>query len=418
MCMRNKQPNAPKKAIKTNNITNVKKNIYVSIAIALIVIVSVFVVWYKKEKDVKVIEANKGNFQIYTETKAYVLNKETVVGYNKGETLVPIAESEKRITVGNVIGIYKNAEYDKGIVQLAKMDEEINEKLALLPEIYSNEVITIDKEIDQTTKRIKNLNSYIQMSDYKAKLDRLAYEKALTISGLTPSGNDVKSLIISRDNYRNNMNKSSNNVKAPVSGVIIYKNDGLENKFDLKDIHKLPAEAIQQVITEYDKTQEESFGIKIVDNYQSYIVIKEDKLNDQYIKENRTYTIELLDKNSKIKGVLINKIQTDKYNYCIFEVNNNVEEIVDLRKVDVKVIWREINGFVVNNSSIKTVEDIDYITIISLNKYLDIPVKTLLKLENISLVSNYSDEEKSDLNLPKVGKLEIYDRIVEIKEIE
>lgn len=418
MCMRNKQPNAPKKAIKTNNITNVKKNIYVSIAIALIVIVSVFVVWYKKEKDVKVIEANKGNFQIYTETKAYVLNKETVVGYNKGETLVPIAESEKRITVGNVIGIYKNAEYDKGIVQLAKMDEEINEKLALLPEIYSNEVITIDKEIDQTTKRIKNLNSYIQMSDYKAKLDRLAYEKALTISGLTPSGNDVKSLIISRDNYRNNMNKSSNNVKAPVSGVIIYKNDGLENKFDLKDIHKLPAEAIQQVITEYDKTQEESFGIKIVDNYQSYIVIKEDKLNDQYIKENRTYTIELLDKNSKIKGVLLNKIQTDKYNYCIFEVNNNVEEIVDLRKVDVKVIWREINGFVVNNSSIKTVEDIDYITIISLNKYLDIPVKTLLKLENISLVSNYSDEEKSDLNLPKVGKLEIYDRIVEIKEIE
>lgn len=414
MCMRNKKTNAPK---KTNN-TSIKKNIYVVIVIILIIIVSVFIVWYKKEKDVKVVEANKGNFQIYTETKAYVLNKETVVEYNKDETLVPIAESEKRITIGNVIGIYKNAEYDKGIVQLAKMDEEINEKLALLPEIYSNEVITIDKEIDQTTKEIKNLNSYIQMSDYKAKLDRLAYEKALTISGLTPSGNDVKSLIISRDNYRNNMNKSSNNVKAPISGVIIYKTDSLENKFDLKDIHKLPEKAIQQVINEYDKTHEESFGIKIVDNYQSYIVIKEDKSNDQYIKENRTYTIELLDKNSKIKGILINKVQTDKYNYCIFEINNNVEEIVDLRKVDVKVIWREINGFVVNNSSIKTVEDIDYVTIISLNKYLDIPVKTLLKLENISLVANFSDEEKSNLNLPKVGKLEIYDRIVEVKELE
>lgn len=395
--------------------TSIKKNIYFILLAFLVVIIVIIAIWYKKEKDVKVTEASKGNFEIYTETKAYVLNKETLVNYNKNETLIPIAESEKRITVGSVIGIYKNSEYEKGLSELAKMDEEINQKLELLPEVYSNEVISIDKEIDEVSKEIKNISSYIEMGDYKSKLDKLAYNKALTVSGLTPSGSDVKSLILKRDQYRDSMNKSSNNIKAPISGIILYSTDGLENKFETKDIGKLPATAIDQLINEYDKTKDETFGIKIVDNYESYIIIKEDKSNDKYITEGRIYTIELLDKRSKIKGTLIKKTVTDNYNYCVFKITNNIEEIADLREADVKVIWKQLNGYVINNTSIKTVNNINYVTILSLNKYIDIPVKNLLRLDNISLVDNYTTDEKTNLNLSETRTLEIYDRVVESK---
>lgn len=409
--------NESRKAMYNKKVTtSIKKNIIFIILVIIVIIISIFVIWYKKEQDIKVAETNRGNFEIYTETKAYVLNKETVVDYNKNETLIPIAESEKRITIGSIIGIYKNAEYDKGLAELKKMDEEINQKLELLPEVYSNEVISIDKEIDEITKKIKNVSSYIEMGDYKSKLDSLAYNKALTVSGLTPSGNDVKTLILKRDQYKESMNKSSNNVKAPISGIIIYKTDGLENKFETKGLDKLPANAIDQIIDEYDKTREESFEIKIVDNYESYLIIKEDKTNDKYITEGRVYTMELLDKHSKIKGTLIKKIVTDKYNYCIFKVTNNIEEIVDIRKTDVKVIWKQLTGYVVNNTSLKTVNNIDYVTILSLNKYIDIPVKNLLRLENISLVDNYTKNEKTDLNLSETRTLEIYDRVVESKE--
>lgn len=395
---------------------NIKNNIYITLFVIFFVIISFLIIWYKKEKDVKVSETNNGKYEIYTETKGYVLNKETLVTYNKEETLIPIAESEKRITINSVIGIYKNDEYEKGLTQLAKMDQEINQKLQLLPEIYSNEVILIDKEIDVITKQTKNISSYIQMGDYKTKLDNLAYKKALTISSLTPSGSDVKALILQREAYRENMNKSSNNIKAPISGIIIYKNDGLENKFKLDNINQFSQEDMDQVIVEYNKIQEETFGIKIVDNYESYIIIKEDKLNDQYIIENKTYTIELLDKNSKISGFLIKKISNDNYNYCIFKINNNIEDIVDLRKTDVKVIWKELTGLVVNNSSIKTLNNIEYVTILSLNKYIDIPIKNLLKLDKISLIRNYTQDEKLELNLSENRNLEVYDRVVEIKE--
>lgn len=406
-----------KRIVNDGKITaGIKKNIYFIILAIIIIIIAVFTIWYKKEQDIKVSETNRGDFEIYTETKAYVLNKETVVEYDKNETLIPIAESEKRITVGSVIGIYKNSEYDKGLAELKKMDEEINQKLELLPEVYSNEVISIDKEIDEITKEIKSLSSYIEMGDYKSKLDSLAYNKALTVSGLTPSGSDVKTLILKRDEYRESMNKSSNNVKAPISGIIIYKTDGLENKFETKGLDKLPATAIEQIITEYDKTREETFEIKIVDNYESYLIIKEDKTNDKYIIEGRTYNIELLDKNSKIKGTLIKKIVTEKYNYCVFKISNNIEQIVDLRKTDVKVIWKQLTGFVVNNTSVKTINDIDYVTILSLNKYIDIPVKNLIRLDNISLVDNYSKDEKTKLNITETRTLEIYDRVVESKE--
>lgn len=406
-----------RKRLKNFNIaSSIKKNLYVIILVLICVIIFLFGIWYKKEKDVKVDETNNGTYEIYTETKGYVLNKETIVEYDKNETLIPIAESAKRITIGSVIGIYKNSEYDKGLTELAKMDEDINQKLELLPEIYSNEVISIDREIDTITKQIKNISSYIKMGDYKTKLDNLAYDKALTVSSLTPSGSDVKALILKRDQYKENMNKSSNNVKSPISGIIVYKNDGLENKFETKDLAELPATAIEQVMDEYNKTPEETFGIKIVDNYESYMVIKEDKTNDKYITEGRLYTIELLDKNSKIKGLLIKKISTDKENYCIFKISNGIENIVDLRKSDVKVIWKQVTGLVVDNTSVKTVDNIDYVTILSLNKYIDVPVKTLLKLDDISLVRNYSEEEKTELNLSETSNLEVYSRVVENKK--
>jgi hypothetical protein len=51
-----------------------------------------------------------------------------------------------------------------------------------------------------------------------------------------------------------------------------------------------------------------------------------------------------------------------------------------------------------------------------LNKYLNIPVKTLLKLEEFSLVDNYTKEERTNMNLSTIVILEVYDRIVENKE--
>ncbi len=394
-----------------------KNNLYIIIVVFIVILISLFAIWYKREKDVKVSEANNGKYEIYTETKGYILNNETIVEYNKNETLIPIAESEKRITINSVIGIYKNAEYEKFLAKLVGMDLEINQKLELLPEIYSNEVISIDNEIDEITKKIKSISSYIQMGDYKTKLDNLAYKKALTVSSLTPSGSDVKSLILQRDVYKENMNKSSNNIKAPISGVIVYTNDGLENKFEINDISKFTKNSAEEIINSYDKIQEDTFGIKIVDNYESYILIKEDKENDKYITEGRIYTIELLDKNSKIKGLLVKKISSEKENYCIFKISNNVEGLVNLRKADIKVIWRELTGFVVDNTSIKTVNNIDYITILNLNKYIDIPVKTLLKLDNQSLIKNYTDAEKLELNLVGTINLNVYDRVVENKEL-
>jgi preprotein translocase subunit SecG len=262
--LKEQQTKMIKENFKINKKT--KNKIYTIMIILFMLLVIFLVIWYKKDKDVKVSEANNSRYEIYTETKGYVLSNETIVEYDKNETLIPIAESEKRITVDSVIGIYKNKEYEEGLKQLSKIDDEINQKLQLLPEIYSNEVISIDKEIDTITKQIKDINSYIQIGDYKTKLDKLAYDKALTVSSLTPSGSDVKSLILERDEYKENMNKSSNNVKAPISGIIIYENDGLENKFAIDNMDKFNQEKIDKVITEYDKTKEETFGIKIVDN--------------------------------------------------------------------------------------------------------------------------------------------------------
>lgn len=400
------------KDIKTI-IKQYKKEIYIVAIISIVICAIFFVMWYKKEKDVIITEAKTGSYEIYTETKAYMVVNENVVQYDKANTLIPIAQSEKRITNGSVIGIYINEEYSNNLLKLEELDRQINNKIKLLPEIFSTDVLAIDKEIDEVTKEINSSGSYIYMNDFKTKLDNLAYKKALTVSSLTPSGTEVKNLILEREKFKNSMNKSALNVRANVSGILMYKVDGLENKYNLDIITE---EKISNIILDYSKESDENFGIKIVDNYEGYLIIKEDKSNDKYIVEGRNYQIKLLDKDSSIIGNLAKKISKDNLNYCIFKINNGVENIAGLRKTDVKIVWKDIEGLIVNNSSIKTINNIDYVTILSLNKYIEIPVKTMIKLEKYSVVKNYSEKEKEELSISSSRELVIYDRVVEAKE--
>ena len=75
------------------------------------------------------------------------------------------------------------------------------------------------------------------------------------------------------------------------------------------------------------------------------------------------------------------------------------------------MILKDITGFFVNKNSIKKVDEIYYLTIISFNEYIDIPVKIIYEYTGNYIVDNYSKEEKKLLGLEKTNNLIRYDRI-------
>ncbi|MEG1142622.1 MAG: HlyD family efflux transporter periplasmic adaptor subunit, partial [Clostridia bacterium] len=274
-----------------------------------------------KEK-IDVVTACK--HQISIQDKAYILSNETVANYDKNKVLMPISEDLKRVSKGDIIGVYKNADYDLKQKNISEMDSEIKSKLMLNTNVYSNEIIEIENKIHQIITKIDTTSSYIKMNDYKNKLDELAYRKAIAISSLTPNGDEIKKLINKRDEYVKSIKNVSDNLKAVTSGVVVYKLDNLENKFNINDYS---INNIKSIIETYDKINDTNFGVKIVDNYNSKIMVK--TTDTKNINKNYEYEVLLVDENYTTTAVLEEIIKDNENNYLIFNIKNGLENIIN-----------------------------------------------------------------------------------------
>ena len=377
----------------------------------VISIVILVVILQRMKTDSKLYEALTSEFEVYTESRAYILNSEKTIDYKKDSTIITLAEEDKRIAVGDIIAMYKTKEYDTNTEKLSAMDKEINEKIAALPVTYSAEIIQVENEIDALIQKIKNTASFIEINEYKTKLNELAYKKAKIVASLTPSGVEILKLIENRDAFYKKINTSSDNIISTKSGVVVYKVDGLEGKYSKED---LTIEGIEKIKSDYDKANEQAFGIKIVDNFESFMIVEEEISKKDYMKEGSNYTIELLDKDESIKGTLYKIIEDSEKEKvkCVFRITNGVENLVELRIADVKVIWKRYTGFWINNASMFEEKDVSYVKILSLNEYIDIPVKVITELDDRKLVNNYSKSELQELEIERKRSLLLYDRVV------
>ena len=385
------------------------KIILVIIAISLLIISIYFL--NSNKIDNKTVEAVRAEYKITTDTKAYIILNETIIDLDKNLSFVPLAISKERITKNGVIGIYKDENYDNNLVKLNNMDDNIKEKLAKVESVYSTDITTIENKIEESIKEFKTKGSVIEFSNYKNKLDDFVYDKALTKSKLTPSGSEITKLIEERDLFYDSMNNTSKNVKSNVSGVVVYENDGIENLYSMDTLSN-NIDNIEDMIKEYSKIKSNNFGVKIVDNYKSYLIIKDNKENDKYAKIGLYYDIELIDLNKIIRVKLLNKISNENVNYYIFESTNGIENYVDLRSMNISINFKTLNAFPISNEAIYYKNEIAYVKIFSLNEYIEIPVKILLNLNNISYVDNYTKTEKQEKNILETRKLLQYDRIV------
>ncbi|MBR1884128.1 MAG: hypothetical protein IJ809_04210 [Clostridia bacterium] len=388
-----------------------KSRFVIGVVVVGIIIVTIVIIIQRMKIESELYEATTSEYEVYQESKAYVITDEKLIDYDKNSTIITLAEGNKRIAVGNIIAMYKTTEYDSSMKKIKDMDAQINEKIATLPVTYSVEIVQVENDINDIIQKIKNTTSYIEINEYKTKLDDLAYKKAKITASLTPSGSDVLELIEKRDAEHAKINSSSNNIKSTAAGVVVYKTDGLEGKYTKEDITK---EKINEIMQEFDKSYNEEFGIKIVDNFESFMIVEDDIAKKEYMQEGKSYIVELIDKDTEVKGVLYNIIEEKDGSkvYCVFRITNGVEHIADCRTTTVKVIWKRYTGFWVNNTSVTEKDGIYYVKILSLNEYIDIPVKVIATSDEKKLVNNYTKSELENLGIERKRSLILYDRIV------
>lgn len=393
-----------------------KENIKTIIIILVVVVIVVISLIYNNFIDYKkTYTVINGSVEKVSDTYMYVLKNETVLDIDKNMVAVPTIEQNKRASKGEIVAIYKNNTYDKAQEEILNLDKEIQTMIKDLPTVYSSDVSLIDSKISDVVAQLKDETSYVKMQEYKNKIDDLLSKKINVLGQLSPNGSKIRELIEKRNTLQENTKNSNNSIKASVAGAVTYKIDGLENAFEYNDILNFSTEKFEEVISKYNSNNTNNFGIKIVDNFQCYLLVKESNdENIEYIKQGRSYQIKLLNIDNEFSNYvkLEKTIKGNNCTYNIFKLENNVSSLLDTREIGAEIIWKKEEGLVVPLNAITRENEIDYVTLVSGGEYIKIPVKITISNDTISIVENYTKEEKEKLGITDTDSLKIYDQLL------
>lgn len=391
-----------------------RKNILIIFSILLIVLA---VILYKRIFKSKVTYTiMNGYVEKVSNVTGVVLKEETIIDLKNSASAVPIIEQGKRVGKGDIIATYKSADYENYLSQIEQVDADIQTLIKDLPATYSVDVASIESEISELVKQAQNTTSYLKMQEYKSKIDELTYKKVLILGELSPSGSKTRELIEKRQDIEEKNKSSNDNIKAVKSGIVTYKLDNLETIADMKKVNEFGKDDFDNIFEKYSDNNSNNFGIKIVNNYLAYLAIKIPiDENDEYIKENKKYVIKTNEKESiNFSGTLIKSLKSDTENYLLFQITDNIENLIDHRTINLEVIWNKTVGMAVLKDAIRRNEQDTYyyVTVVNGGEYLDVPVKIISSSEGIYIVENFTKEEKEQLGITNNNKINLYDILV------
>src|SRR5574344_124411 len=392
------------------------KRVIIYMVFGLIVIGILFLIFYQKfYNNMETYTVMNGYVEKVVDTQSIILKDEKIMKVSNNSSIIPLVEQGKRVGKNDSIAVYKDNKYQDYTNQLSDIDKQIEVLIKDLPEVYSNDISYIENQIKVISNNARKATSYLKMQEYITQIKNYTNQKIKIVGDLSPSGSKVRELITKRESIEETYKKSSTNITSSISGCVTYKIDGLEDLIDVSKLSSYNSNDFENLFLKYKSNISNDFGIKIVNNFCAYLVIKVP--NNEYVKEGNNYNIMLTDKSDIKENVsLLKTINCDDNNiYCIFKITNGIERLVDSRIENVEIIWNKKDGMVVPLDSITDLNEnnnIGYVTLVKNGDYVNVPIKLELSNDNVSVVDNLTDDEKKNNNIECEQKLEIFDQVL------
>ncbi len=402
---------------KTNKVQNINmenkiNKYYVIIGGAILLFVTALLIFSVSENTKQQL-VSQGTLEHTEITTGYIIKKEKTVDKDQAKVLVPVVAEGSKVAKGNILATYKGDEYANYEESLRDMDKEILERMQDLPIVYSSEVDAIEDTIHALVKESIGETSYNKMQEYKQKINTNISKRANIIGELSPAGAEIKQLIAKRNKYEAEAKKSNDNILAPMTGIVSYNSDGLEDDLLYSKATKLNYTTIKETVN--TKRETSNTKIKIVDNYAAYVVVRASLDNLEYIETGYEYRLKLIEQdNYELLGSLEKITKTEDGIEVYFKITNGIEHIIDLREVELEIVWGYAEGYIIPTEALNKYLDKDmyYISVIKYAEDVQIPIKLKLKNDNYAVVKNYTTEELQELNMESEYDVELYDRII------
>lgn len=395
------------------------KIVLVSILVVLIIAYATYAAWQLFAHPTDVFLVEEGSISEEQRAEGYIIRNETKVqGNNYKNGIVQIkTEGEKCAKDENIFRYYSSGE-DELVKKIQELDEKIDEAQKKdTTTILPSDIKLLDKEIDLRLAEISKNNDIQKISEYKKEIENYITKKTNIVGENSQAGSYLSNLIQERKNYENQLNSGSEYLKAPMSGVVSYKVDGLEDVLTPDDFSSFNRSFFDSLNLKTGQTIATNTECgKVVNNYVCYIatILKKDQLHD--IKQGSSLKLRLSN-GDEISSTVENLTeQTNDDVLVVFKISKDIEKLISNRKISFDIIFWQYSGYKVPNSAIIKENNLAYVIRNRAGYLTRVLVKVEKENENYSIIDNYSSDDlkemgynSSDLNVST--KINMYDEI-------
>ena len=403
---------------KTKKVKNQKKIIIylVFIFISLYLIYSVYLL-LKQPTDKVTVE----NGILYLEETdiGYIIRDEKVVkgnNYKNGMEQIK-AEGEKAAKGESIYRYYSKNESDL-TKQISELDSKIQEALEGQTNLYISDIKLIENQLDEKIALLNGTTDVSKLTEYKKEIDKLITRKANIVGEKSPSGSYLKKLYDQRKTLEEQLNSGAEYITAPESGIVSYKVDGLEEILTPNNFSTLSKEFLEnlnlktgQLIATNDECG------KIINNFKCYIATISESEQAKNAKVGDS--VQVMFSNNKTIDATIEYIsqENDDEILLVLEIDKQIDELTNYRKISFNLIWWSYSGLKVPNSAIVEQDGLHYVVRNRAGYLSKILVNVKKQNDKYSIIKNYTTSELQELGFTStqinaMKKIYIYDELM------
>lgn len=396
-----------------------KKKIILYIVLLLILIYIIYTIYLLIKQPTDIFTVEEGKLYQEETVIGYVIRDEQVVkGENYKNGISPIKAEGERAAKDENIFRYYSANEDSLKEKIANLDTKIQEVMVNDKSLGSSDMKLLENQIDEKMQNIRNVTDVTKLEEYKKEINDLVTRKAKIAGDLSPKGSYLNQLIEERKNYESQLNSGSEYVKAPISGIVSYKVDGLEEVLTPNNFSALSKEYLESLNLQTGKivpTSEESG--KVINNFYCYIATITSSQEAKNAEVGKNVKVRLSN-NVEVSAQITNIVkENDEETLIILKLEKEIEELINYRKISFDLIWWNDTGLKVPNQAIVNDNGKDYVVRNRAGYLSKILVKVKRKGNDYSIVEPYDTEELKEMGftneeIASYKKISIYDEIL------
>lgn len=413
---KNKILQSIKRMIKKVFVT--KKRTIIFIVVLLVVLFGTYEFFDLLNDSNTTFLVENGRISQHETVEGFLLRSETVVvGENYGNELVQIRSEGEKVGKGEPIFRYTSQNEKELNEKIQELDIQIQEVLKNEIVFFSSDIKLLDNQIEEALIESYKINDLKKINGYKKDINSYMTKKAKIAGNYSKNGTIIKDLITKRNEYEKQLNNSSEYIKSATSGIVSYKIDGLENVLKIGDYNYLSTEFLKGLnIKTSQIISSNSEKGKLIDNFKCYIACTLNSEESKKAKVGDLLKLRLPNTSEITTKIEFIKDEENGDRLFVFEVENEINELISSRKIVVDVIWWSDTGLKVPVSAVNNEEKLTYVIRNKAGYEEKVYVKVLRQNNKYAIVKNYSNEELVNLgydlnNLSGKKSISLYDEI-------